>query len=530
MKNITLAIIFYLIGTTFSLFGQSFKLDATGTNDMRLRTSTTDRITISNTGNVGVGTSSPSTKFDINGDLSLSKSIRINVTGTQNALARQGASRIFIDVVGLYTLNGIAGGTDGAMVYIYTGISTTLVVNNLSTAASQNDRIAITGGNGGSETITSKGGILLIYEGGAVNNWRVCGMASISRDWNRRGNNATNPDFDFIGTLDSKDFVMRTDNTERVRITATGNVSIGSDTPPVNTKLFVSGGASGVSPSASTRTVFESNTSHYLAINAPDNEETGLLFGRPTGGGASGGIIYDAAKNLNFRTNNNLTRMSILSGGNVGIGTSVPSSKFHVANGLAGVTNFGGMLATFESAGNSLIGLFTPSNGISGIYFGNVEVGSPQIIGGIGGMALGHTGTSQINISTSNSLGIGVSPSVKLHVDGDFALKKKKLLSGNGGHANETRDGASVISIATPANGGGGETLGGLTAGVDGLIVHLYPVQGTSLTILHESTTSTALNRIITHTGANISLTNDGGVTLMYDESVLRWRVIAIAN
>jgi hypothetical protein len=47
-----------------SIFGQ-FRLEATGINDMKLRTGGTDRVHILQTGNVGIGTSNPDTKLHI---------------------------------------------------------------------------------------------------------------------------------------------------------------------------------------------------------------------------------------------------------------------------------------------------------------------------------------------------------------------------------------------------------------------------------------------------------------------------------
>ncbi len=57
-----------------TIFGQ-FKLDATGVNDMRLRTNNTDRVNILTNGNVGIGTATPNAKLDLNGDLALTKKL-----------------------------------------------------------------------------------------------------------------------------------------------------------------------------------------------------------------------------------------------------------------------------------------------------------------------------------------------------------------------------------------------------------------------------------------------------------------------
>lgn len=163
----------------------------------------------------------------------------------------------------------------------------------------------------------------------------------------------------------------------------------------------------------------------------------------------------------------------------------------------------------------------TNANG-SSILFSTTQNGTTQRIDR---MIINHNG----------NVGIGTaSPNTKLDINGDFALTKKLIVSGNGGHSNLDREGASVITIADPTlpapNSGGGETISGIAGGVDGVVVHLYPRQGTSFTIENEGTTSVATNRILTHTAVNVTIFNNGGCTLIYDGTLQRWRVIGIAN
>ena len=49
--------------------------------------------------------------------------------------------------------------------------------------------------------------------------------------WKLKGNSGTNPSINFIGTTDAQDWVVKTDNTERIRVLSTGNVGIGTSTP-----------------------------------------------------------------------------------------------------------------------------------------------------------------------------------------------------------------------------------------------------------------------------------------------------------
>lgn len=64
MKKQLLFTMVLLISSILS-FGQSFKLDATGTNDIRLRTFNIDRLTIFPNGYVGIGTNNPKTVLHV---------------------------------------------------------------------------------------------------------------------------------------------------------------------------------------------------------------------------------------------------------------------------------------------------------------------------------------------------------------------------------------------------------------------------------------------------------------------------------
>lgn len=132
------------------------------------------RMTINEVGNVGIGTSTPTAKLDIEGDIVVRKTT-ITTSGTINALNRGGGSSIKFDASGPVTLNGIAGGQDGMILYIINGQGTTLTINNESASASAANRI--TTNTGSALTITNRGGATLIYDS-ATNLWRVIGIAN----------------------------------------------------------------------------------------------------------------------------------------------------------------------------------------------------------------------------------------------------------------------------------------------------------------------------------------------------------------
>lgn len=144
------------------------------TNAMILRTGgNINRVTIASDGKVGIGTSAPTAKLDIEGDIVVKKST-VTVAGTYNALNRSSASSIYFNTSGTINLNGIDAGVDGLILYIFCGTSTTLVIGNENASAAASDRIAThTGAN---VTISGRGGATLIYESTSAR-WRVVGVA-----------------------------------------------------------------------------------------------------------------------------------------------------------------------------------------------------------------------------------------------------------------------------------------------------------------------------------------------------------------
>ena len=62
-----------------------------------------------------------------------------------------------------------------------------------------------------------------------------CDTATYTRNsintWKTHGNTGTNPSSNFIGTIDSTDFVIKTNNTERMRVTSSGRIGVGIAAP-----------------------------------------------------------------------------------------------------------------------------------------------------------------------------------------------------------------------------------------------------------------------------------------------------------
>lgn len=77
---------------------------------------------------------------------------------------------------------------------------------------------------------------------GVVGDTSVLGWTApaASNSWSLTGNGSTTPGTNFLGTTDSKDFVIKTNNTERMHILSEGNVGISNANPAA--KFVVNGG------------------------------------------------------------------------------------------------------------------------------------------------------------------------------------------------------------------------------------------------------------------------------------------------
>jgi hypothetical protein len=110
--------------------------------------------------------------------------------------------------------------------------------------------------------------------------------------------------------------------TERMRITSSGNVGIGTSSPA--TKFHVQDGTS------SLRFRQNGTTSETLIVG-PSGGDAALYLGDNVDT-VRGGLAYDTSANqLQLRGYNNSTRMAIDSTGNVGIGTTSPSRPLHIS-------------------------------------------------------------------------------------------------------------------------------------------------------------------------------------------------------
>ena len=128
-----------------------------------------------------------------------------------------------------------------------------------------------------------------------------------------------------------------TGGSERMRIISNGNVGIGTGNPERKLHVFA-GESGGATSNAQSTLVLENSTNTYLQFLTPATSESGILFGDTDND--RGALTYShSADAMSFRVAAS-TRMTILSDGDVGIGTTAPLVKLQIeGSAMPGTTD-----------------------------------------------------------------------------------------------------------------------------------------------------------------------------------------------
>jgi len=290
---------------------------------LKLRTSGAERMRIDSSGNVGVGTSSPSTKLHLEGTDSSPTALRLT-----NTTASTGKSwQITSTNAGLLQLATIPGVAD----YLTVNSSGNVGIGTSSPTASVPLTIVSNSGNAIAQNIRGRSdgiGVLLFSDNSDVENGRI----------DFRTNYAE------IKQTRNAPLVFSTNNTERMRIDSSGNVGIG-----VSTGM----------PS-----------SYDLCLRG----NNALRWQHATAGTQYGDVYVDTSSNIVFRNGASSTeRMRIDSSGNLKFNSGYGSVA--TAYGCRAWANFNGTgsLAVLASGGISSI-----SDGGTGDYTVNFASAMPD--------------------------------------------------------------------------------------------------------------------------------------------------------
>ena len=302
-------------------------------------------------GNVGIGTTTPTSKFNVNGQVTIDQK---NFGGYGGLLIKGGdAHSGNYPSIGFSLVN--SAGNDVPLGYIQ-GVPTSIIVgqeamdlgfytsrniNSLTLPKmyiKENGKIGIgTSSPVGLLDVVSSANVethAFIRNTGTNNaGLELRGNAANSLqyiDFQDGATSATSPDFRnrIISSTNNLTFATNTVGNAMVLLN-NGNVGIGTNTPA--NKLNVFGSSSGATFHPQTLLGMENATSHYLSLITANNSETGILFGNVTSN-SDGGITYRAANAspdpnaMYFRAANG-TKMAIYNNGNAWLAGSLQQTS-----------------------------------------------------------------------------------------------------------------------------------------------------------------------------------------------------------
>lgn len=216
---------------------------------------------------------------------------------------------------------------------------------------------------------------------------------------------------------------IATNSIERLRVDSAGNVGIGTTAPSTNLEV-------------------SSTSAGPIRITSTSTSATGILLANSkvwsvNSAGSAGTLAPDGSFLVRNATDN-INAFTILSSGNVGIGTTAPSSRFHVAG-----PNSGGYPMTIQAApGTGPAGYMNlaMNNTTSGAYKSNIDfqnsgatkfsLGVDYLGNGTNNFALfdNVAGTHRFWVEPNGNVGIGTTaPGYKLDVNGTVNATALKI-------------------------------------------------------------------------------------------------------
>ncbi len=258
---------------------------------------------------------------------------------------------------------------------------------------------------------------LLTLSSGLVRKLPISTFASTTNSWSTIGNAGTTAGTNFIGTTDAVDFVVKTSGAERVRVSSTGQVGIGTNAPTTDFTLFQSAGSGGTK---------------------------GFRFAGNSIGGVSSGTGFLFTLGYNVTGNK-----QIWFGDPDGAGNTA-STFLRI---VAGTTNLPTLDAVAgDNANRRFISIGTGGDPNGGVMFGNDGTGSTSpssFVWDNGNMAIGSgykaSAAPGNGLLVQGNVGIGTaSPSTKLHVFGANPLTLSGVVTGTS---------TSADSLLTITNG-----------------------------------------------------------------------------
>jgi hypothetical protein len=346
---------------------------------LRFGTNNTERMRITSTGNVGIGTSSPEAKLEIE-DNNTAKNVLLKVTADNQDLVGI--------VVGNDSVTGGTTDTNGLRQY---------VLNN-GVAEIQNKF----NGGAGSLALNSNGGNVGIGTSSPAQPLHVKNSASSACRFLLENTGSSSVDSTQVWSQNN-DLVFNSGGSERLRIDSTGNVGIGK--VPQSDSTFTTLELEGI-------TLLNTSTDLNLAKNAYYNAgwkyqstNAATLYNTSQGVHA----FYSAPSGTAGTAVTWSEKMRIDSNGHVGIGHASLGVRLDVNSGA---TN---QVAVFRSTdAGAYVGFADNTTSLDGGVYSYVSIGASG-----NDMILATNYAEKMRIDSSGRVGIGTSsPATQLHVAG----------------------------------------------------------------------------------------------------------------
>lgn len=312
-------------------------------------------------------------------------------------------------------------------------------------------------------------------------------------------------------------------------LATTGNIT-------TDTRMYVGDGSialPSISFGADTNTGFFRNSIDSVGFSAGGSQiGQWTALGKFVIGAAGGTQVHDIEGGLNVTTT--LAVNTSVTIGGVAVPTT--SSTSTLTNKTLGSSNTltGATAANFTNSGNTIT-LPTSTSTLATLALSetltNKTLGSTNTL-------TGATAASFTNAAATVTLPTSTSTLSTLTLSETLTNKtiSSPTISGQARYVFVTENvGGTFNNYAIPAGAsmirfnGGTTTLTGIAGGVDGQMLHGFNLaSGANLTIANQSASSTAGNRIITGTAADVTITNEGAFTLVYDATSTAWRILSI--